>query len=256
MGPTLLGYQTKSRLRTTIVKIKDSLKISLILPRGNEGFDGDNPNHNPSPLNLSHIWHRRASGATNTSKLHPTSIIKVPKSPLRLVPRNLSSPSMPNTEITIHDTKLSLKMTPLTSRKTDLAYFCFCAMFATSMICSCSLPCLAFTFRSKVFRDRDCKNARILLTFRKYLHLTVMDLIPLWPKAIVPTILKDNQAWYLKTFNDQLMIKFEPWFASFVTIEALYQLPMTLWFLFALPKGIPLPPQSLAPIFPGDELTR
>lgn len=65
-----------------------------------------------------------------------------------------------------------------------------------------------------------------------------MDLIPLWPKAILPTILRDNHAWYLKTFNDQLMIKFEPWFASFVTIEALYQLPMTLWFLFALPKGM------------------
>lgn len=31
-------------------------------------------------------------------------------------------------------------MAPLTSRKTDLAYFGFCAMFATSMICSCSLP--------------------------------------------------------------------------------------------------------------------
>lgn len=232
MRPTLLGYQTKSRLRTTIVKIKDSLNISLILPRGNEGFDGDNPNHNPSPPQPDHIWHRRASGTTNTSKLHqsPLSDLFLGTSPHRL---SLTQKS----RYTIHDTKLSLKMTPLTSRKTDLAYFCFCAIFATSMICSCSLPCLAFTFRSKVFRDRDCKNARIL-TFRKYLHLTVMDLIPLWPKAILPTILKDNQAWYLKTFNDQLMIKFEPWFASFVTIEALYQLPMTLWFLFALPKGI------------------
>lgn len=65
-----------------------------------------------------------------------------------------------------------------------------------------------------------------------------MDLIPLWPKAILPTILAQNHAWYLNTFNDQLIIKFEPWFASFFAIEAFYQLPMTLWFLFALPKGM------------------
>lgn len=120
-------------------------------------------------------------------------------------------------------------MAPLTSRKTDMAYFGFFAMFATSMICLCPLLCR--------LRLNSCTPIA-----RKYLHTTtVMDLIPLWPKAILPTILANNHAWYLATFNDQLMIKFEPWFASFVTLEALYQLPMTLWFLFALPKGISFP---------------
>lgn len=119
-------------------------------------------------------------------------------------------------------------MAPLTSRKTDMAYFGFFAMFATSMICSCPLLCFLHL------------NGRTP-TARKYLHPIVMDLIPLWPKAILPTILAKNHAWYLATFNDQLMIKLEPWFASFLALEALYQLPMTLWFLFALPKGILFP---------------
>lgn len=69
-----------------------------------------------------------------------------------------------------------------------------------------------------------------------------MDLIPLWPKAVLPKVLKDNHTWYLNTFNDQLMIKFEPWFAAFVVFEALYQLPMSIWFLFALPKSMTPPP--------------
>lgn len=65
-----------------------------------------------------------------------------------------------------------------------------------------------------------------------------MDLVPLWPKSILPNLLKNNHEWYLATFNDQLVIKFEPWFTCFVVIEALYQLPMTVWFLFALAKGM------------------
>ncbi|KAH0604442.1 uncharacterized protein H6S33_006819 [Morchella sextelata] len=91
--------------------------------------------------------------------------------------------------------------TPMTSRPKDLFYFLFSAMFTTSMV--------------------------------------FMDLIPLWPKAILPQALKDNHTWYLTTFNDQLMIKFEPWFAAFLAVEALYQLPTTIWFLSAIPSENP-----------------
>jgi hypothetical protein len=44
---------------------------------------------------------------------------------------------------------------------------------------------------------------------------------------------------YIDIFNDQLVIKSPPWFATFAWIEAFYNLPVAVWLVFAILRRTP-----------------
>ncbi|CUS14792.1 unnamed protein product [Tuber aestivum] len=67
--------------------------------------------------------------------------------------------------------------------------------------------------------------------------MAFVDLIPIWPRAIVPAPLWALHEFYLDNFNDQLVIKFPTWFSVFIFFEACYNLPVAIWIFLGIRRG-------------------
>jgi len=73
----------------------------------------------------------------------------------------------------------------------------------------------------------------------------VFDCLSLYPPQIVPERLLSLQSWYKDYYNDQLVIRQPPWFRFFSLVEALYQLPISVWSIWALTTKSPKAPTHL-----------
>ena len=73
----------------------------------------------------------------------------------------------------------------------------------------------------------------------------VFDCLSLYPPQIVPEQLLSLQSWYKDYYNDQLVIRQPSWFRFFSLVEALYQLPISVWSIWALTTKSPKAPTHL-----------
>jgi len=67
--------------------------------------------------------------------------------------------------------------------------------------------------------------------------MAFVDLIPIWPRAIIPAPLWALHTFYLENFNDQLAIKSPTWFSVFLFFEAFYNLPAAIWIFLGIRRG-------------------
>lgn len=65
----------------------------------------------------------------------------------------------------------------------------------------------------------------------------MVDLVPLYPKALKPHFLDSMRAWYITTYKDQFFIQPPAWFDIYMRMEALYHLPLSVWAIGALLRG-------------------
>lgn len=68
--------------------------------------------------------------------------------------------------------------------------------------------------------------------------MAFVDLIPIWPRAIIPAPLWALHKFYLENFNDQLAIKSPTWFSVFLFFEAFYNLPAAIWIFLGIRRGM------------------
>ena len=91
---------------------------------------------------------------------------------------------------------------------------------------------------SKFEECPDSKNS-------KTYHSAVIDLVPFYPKTLVPPISQTIREFYITTYRDRFFIEPSNWFKVYIGLEGLYHLPITLWMLQALPKDDPMLPLHL-----------
>ena len=80
------------------------------------------------------------------------------------------------------------------------------------------------------------------------LHLVIMicvDLTALYPKWLMPAPLMSLREWQMATYKDRFFIDPPAWFLSFVWMEALYHVPLSVWAVGALLRDSPLVPVHL-----------
>ena len=76
-------------------------------------------------------------------------------------------------------------------------------------------------------------------------HVTVIDLVPFYPKTLVPRFSQTIRDFYITSYRDRFFIEPSNWFKMYIALEGLYHLPITLWMLQALPKDDPMLPLHL-----------
>ena len=80
----------------------------------------------------------------------------------------------------------------------------------------------------------------VYLTFF-FIHLPVMfavDLYPLYPPSLRPTVLTDMRSWYIDTYKDRFFSEQPPdWFWMFAVMEAGWHVPISLTSILPLWRG-------------------
>jgi hypothetical protein len=73
----------------------------------------------------------------------------------------------------------------------------------------------------------------------------VVDLAPFYPTAIRPQITVDIRTWYIATYKDRFFTDPPTWFRTYMLLEAVYHLPLSLWAVPALLRDDALVPLHL-----------
>jgi hypothetical protein len=69
----------------------------------------------------------------------------------------------------------------------------------------------------------------------------VVDLQPLYPPHLIPGWMLGITEYYIKTFNDQYFINEPVWFHFFMMSELFIQVPVMIWGIGALRRGMSFP---------------
>jgi hypothetical protein len=73
----------------------------------------------------------------------------------------------------------------------------------------------------------------------------VVDLAPLYPDAFRPQITVDIRTWYIATYKDRFFTDPPVWFRTYMLLEAVYHVPLSLWAVPALLRDDMLVPVHL-----------
>ncbi|KAK3171204.1 hypothetical protein OEA41_003288 [Lepraria neglecta] len=65
----------------------------------------------------------------------------------------------------------------------------------------------------------------------------MVDLYPLYPLSIRPTILTNVRTWYIETYKDRFFTDPPKWFTLFTVMEAIYHVPVSLTAIPLLWRG-------------------
>jgi len=96
---------------------------------------------------------------------------------------------------------------------------------------------------TSTYRSRDNLYALFLVSY--VLTIIFFDNLPLYPQHLVPPQLLELHTWYKNYYNDQLLITQPPWFRFFSLSEPFYQLPVSIWSVWALTTKNPKAPTHL-----------
>ncbi|KAF1982689.1 hypothetical protein K402DRAFT_362573 [Aulographum hederae CBS 113979] len=64
--------------------------------------------------------------------------------------------------------------------------------------------------------------------------MLVVDLTPLYPAAVKPGWLYDLRAYHVATYKDRFFVEPPAWFNTYIWMEALYHIPLSLWAIPAI----------------------
>ncbi|KAL1301996.1 hypothetical protein AAFC00_002450 [Neodothiora populina] len=73
----------------------------------------------------------------------------------------------------------------------------------------------------------------------------LVDLTPLYPAKLKPAFLTDLRTYYVETYRDQFFVAPPAWFNTYMYMELLYHVPLSVWSLGALLRNDPLVPVHL-----------
>ncbi|KAF2805537.1 uncharacterized protein BDZ99DRAFT_574457 [Mytilinidion resinicola] len=79
------------------------------------------------------------------------------------------------------------------------------------------------------------------------IHLPIMfvvDLTPFYPDSIKPAFMTSLRSYYVTTYRDQFFIAPPAWFTTYLYMELLYHVPLTLYAIRAL-WSAPLQPKAM-----------
>lgn len=65
-----------------------------------------------------------------------------------------------------------------------------------------------------------------------------VDLTPLYPPSLKPTFTTTLRTWYIQTYRDQFFVSPPAWFNLYMYMELLYHVPLSIWAVGALLRGI------------------
>lgn len=66
----------------------------------------------------------------------------------------------------------------------------------------------------------------------------MVDVVPFYPEAVRPDILVDIRQFYVETFRDKFFESPPDWFMFFLAMEVIYHLPLSIWAVGALIRGV------------------
>ena len=72
-------------------------------------------------------------------------------------------------------------------------------------------------------------------------HVPIMllvDLYPLYPTFLRPEFLSTLRAFYIDMTKDQFFTRHVPFFTLYIWMELLYHLPLSIWAIVAIPRGM------------------
>lgn len=139
------------------------------------------------------------------------------------------------------------------ARKLDLLYFIFFIIHIPVMLGRCPLDSLNVPLMLRYVLATchvllHCDNSYIFDIF-VCLFLTspfaAVDLAPFYPSSIRPQFTVDIRTWYIATYKDRLFTRPPAWFNTYMLMEALYHIPLSLWAIPALLHDDPLVPLHL-----------
>ncbi|KAG9245143.1 hypothetical protein BJ878DRAFT_502922 [Calycina marina] len=78
-------------------------------------------------------------------------------------------------------------------------------------------------------------------------NMLLMDFQALYPTHLVPGFMKALSSFYINTYNDRFFITHPPFFQAFIFSEIIFQLPVSIWAIRALPRDSPKVPLVLLP---------
>lgn len=111
------------------------------------------------------------------------------------------------------------------ARKRDLCYLIFFAIHIPIVLCT---PLYSLD-RSK-------------LPYKTLTYLAGVDLYPLYPTWARPQFMSDLRKFYIDTYHDQFFTHPPAWFSMYAYMELVYHLPLSVWAVPALLRGVlPLP---------------
>jgi EXPERA (EXPanded EBP superfamily) len=67
-------------------------------------------------------------------------------------------------------------------------------------------------------------------------HVAV-DLTPFYPTSLKPQFLLDLRSWYITTYKDRFFVHPPAFFTTYVVLEAVYHLPLSIWAIRAILRG-------------------
>ncbi|PGG98029.1 hypothetical protein AJ80_09598 [Polytolypa hystricis UAMH7299] len=91
---------------------------------------------------------------------------------------------------------------------------------------------------------------KIDLTYAVFfvVHVLVMllvDLVPLYPESLRPAFLGQIRTFYIDTYQDKFFSNPPAWFFTYMIMEAVYHMPLSVWVVGALVRDDPLVPVHL-----------
>lgn len=66
----------------------------------------------------------------------------------------------------------------------------------------------------------------------------VIDLATLYPASLTPSISTTLRTYYTTTYADRFFTRPPLWFTAYMYLELIYHLPVSLWFVWNIPKGM------------------
>lgn len=65
-----------------------------------------------------------------------------------------------------------------------------------------------------------------------------VDLVPFYPDNLRPAALDKLRAYYVDKYQDKFFTDPPIWFWGYIALEALYHMPLSIWAVGALAKGM------------------
>lgn len=80
-------------------------------------------------------------------------------------------------------------------------------------------------------------NLPMIFAF-KLTYTTGVDTYPLYPSNMRPEFMTHLRQWYITTYRDQFFVSPPAWFTMYIWMELFYHVPLSVWALGALIRGM------------------
>ena len=138
------------------------------------------------------------------------------------------------------------------NRKLDIVYLAFFVIHIPIMFCTIScffVPLLLvsallwiFAFDIHLYKNgrqrKDDQSAQQQQLTHLSLYSLGADLVPFYPESVTPDVLVRLREFYISTYADKFATEPTIWFTAYTAMEALYHVPLSIWAVRGLWRGV------------------